>query len=151
MSIHNQEKKVKRVNEIITKRKCFDLLTNPLNQFFKEMYEDQSGEFVFGHLDLKGEQCSLPKISILTPLVYSSLECISTSPSDLFLLQPQCRKQGRNVQVWGWLQQQKPLPKISFLTLVVDWNFPFCFSSSPSLCCVPVHYSILSYFHLCFG
>ena len=88
MSIHNQEKKVERVYEIITKRKCFDLLTNSLNQFFKEMYEDQCEELiVFGHLDLTGEQCSLPKISILTPLVYSSLECISTSPSDLFLLQ----------------------------------------------------------------
>ena len=54
MSIRNQEKKVKRVYEIITKRKCDDLLTNCLNQFFKEICEDQSGEFVFGHLDLKG-------------------------------------------------------------------------------------------------
>ena len=52
MSIHNQEKKVKGGFEIITKRKCFDLLPNSLNSFFKEMYEDQSGEFVFGHLDL---------------------------------------------------------------------------------------------------
>ena len=27
---------------------CFDLQINYLNQFFKEMYEDQCGEFVFG-------------------------------------------------------------------------------------------------------
>lgn len=54
MSIHNQEKKVKRVYEIITKRKCDDLLTNCLNQFFKEIYEDQSGEFVFWTFGLKG-------------------------------------------------------------------------------------------------
>ena len=80
MSIHNQEKKVKRVYEIITKRKCDDLLTNCLNQFFKEICEDQSGEFVFGHLDLKGEQCSFLKISILTPLVYSSLNASQHLP-----------------------------------------------------------------------
>ena len=29
--------------------KSFDLKTNSLNQFFKEMYVDQSGEFVFGY------------------------------------------------------------------------------------------------------
>ena len=30
-----------RINKIITKRKIFDLLSNSLNQFFKEMYGDQ--------------------------------------------------------------------------------------------------------------
>ena len=35
--------------------KSFDQQTNSLNQFFKEMYEDQSGEFVFGYCGLKGE------------------------------------------------------------------------------------------------
>ena len=34
--------------------KSFDQQTNSLNQFFKEMYEDQSGEFVFGYCGLKG-------------------------------------------------------------------------------------------------
>ena len=29
--------------------KSFDLQTNSLNQFLKEMYVDQSGEFVFGY------------------------------------------------------------------------------------------------------
>ena len=33
-----------RINKMITKRKIFDLLSNSLNQFFKEMYGDQSGE-----------------------------------------------------------------------------------------------------------
>ena len=34
--------------------KSFDQQTNSLNQFFKEMYEDQTGEFVFGYCGLKG-------------------------------------------------------------------------------------------------
>ena len=29
--------------------KSFDLKPNSLNVFFKEMYRDQSGEFVFGY------------------------------------------------------------------------------------------------------
>ena len=33
--------------------KSFDLQTNSLNQFFKEMYVDQSGEFVFGYWGLR--------------------------------------------------------------------------------------------------
>ena len=32
----------------------FDLQINSHNQFFKEMYGDQSGELVFEYLDLKG-------------------------------------------------------------------------------------------------
>ena len=43
-----------RINEMITKRKIFDLLSNSLNLFFKKMYADQSGEFVCGYLGLKG-------------------------------------------------------------------------------------------------
>ena len=35
-------------------RKCFDLSWNSLNSFFKKMYRDQFGEFVFGYWDLKG-------------------------------------------------------------------------------------------------
>ena len=36
------------------KRKCFDLLSNFLNSFFKEIYRDQFGEFVCGYWGLKG-------------------------------------------------------------------------------------------------
>ena len=43
-----------RINKMITERKIFDMLSNSLNLFFKEMYGDQSGEFVCGYLGLKG-------------------------------------------------------------------------------------------------
>ena len=33
--------------------KSFDQQTNSLNRFFKEMYGDQSGEFVFGYWGLQ--------------------------------------------------------------------------------------------------
>ena len=36
------------------KKKCFDLLSNCLNYFFKEMYESQYGEFIYGYRGLKG-------------------------------------------------------------------------------------------------
>ena len=39
---------------MITWWENFDQETNSLNQFFKEMYGDQSGEFVFGYCGLKG-------------------------------------------------------------------------------------------------
>ena len=42
-----------RINKLITKRSIFDLLSNSLNQFFKEMYGDQSGEFVCRYWGLK--------------------------------------------------------------------------------------------------
>ena len=35
-------------------RKFFDLLSNSLNQFCKEMYRDQFGELVSGYWGLKG-------------------------------------------------------------------------------------------------
>ena len=38
-----------RISKMITKEKCFDLLSNSLNLFFKEMYEDQLREFVSGY------------------------------------------------------------------------------------------------------
>ena len=41
-------------NKMINRGKHFDLLTNSPNQFFKEMYGDQSGEFVCGFWGLKG-------------------------------------------------------------------------------------------------
>ena len=34
---------------MITKRKCFDLLSNSLNELFKEMYSDLFGEFKSGY------------------------------------------------------------------------------------------------------
>ena len=37
------------------KGKCLDLLSNSLNLFLKEMYRDQSGEFVCGYWGLKGQ------------------------------------------------------------------------------------------------
>ena len=36
------------------KSKYFDLLSNSVNSFFKEMYKDQFGEFVRGYRGLKG-------------------------------------------------------------------------------------------------
>ena len=43
-----------RVNKMITNKKCFDLLLNSLNYFFKEMHEDQFGEFICGYRGSKG-------------------------------------------------------------------------------------------------
>ena len=43
-----------RVHKMITKGKCFDLLSNPLNSLCKEMYRDQFGELVCGYWGLKG-------------------------------------------------------------------------------------------------
>ena len=45
---------IMRVDKMITKKKCFDLLSNSLNYFFKEMYEGQYGEFICGYWGLKG-------------------------------------------------------------------------------------------------
>ena len=39
---------------MILKRKIFDLLSNSLYSFLKEMYGDQFGEFVSGYRGLKG-------------------------------------------------------------------------------------------------
>ena len=38
---------------MITKGKCFDLLTNSLNLLLKETYGDQAGEFVCGSWGIK--------------------------------------------------------------------------------------------------
>ena len=35
--------------KMITKGKCFDLLSNSLNLFFNEMYRDQFGEIACGY------------------------------------------------------------------------------------------------------
>ena len=52
-----QKKQKKKLWELIKwspKRKCFVLLSNSLNSFFKEIYRDEFGEFVCGYWDLKG-------------------------------------------------------------------------------------------------
>ena len=41
-----------RINQMITKEKCLDLILNSLNLFIKEMYGDQFGEFVRGYWGL---------------------------------------------------------------------------------------------------
>ena len=44
-----------RINKMITKGKTlFDLLSDSLYSFCKEMYRDQFGEFVCGYWGLKG-------------------------------------------------------------------------------------------------
>ena len=54
-NIHTSSReKVMRINKIITKNKCLDLLSNSLNTFFKKMYRNQFGEFVCGYWGLKG-------------------------------------------------------------------------------------------------
>ena len=54
-----------RINKMITKRKCFDLLSDSLNSFFKEMYKDQLGEFVCGYWGLKGSLYQRMGIDVL--------------------------------------------------------------------------------------
>ena len=51
-SIHYPEKRYELWSP---KWNCFDLLSNSLNWFCKEMYVDQSGEFVCGSWGLKGQ------------------------------------------------------------------------------------------------
>jgi len=48
------KEEVMRINDMITKEKCFDLLFNCLNQFFKDMYKDQLREIVCGYLGWRG-------------------------------------------------------------------------------------------------
>ena len=45
----SSKEKVMAINKMITKGKCFDLLSSSLNEVFKEMYVDQSGESVCGY------------------------------------------------------------------------------------------------------
>ena len=47
--------KFRGTNKMITKeKKCFDLSSNSLNLFLKEMYGDQFGEFAHGYWGIKG-------------------------------------------------------------------------------------------------
>ena len=52
ISISSREN-VMRINKMITKKKCLDLLSNSLNWFFKKMYRDQFKEFVCGYWGFK--------------------------------------------------------------------------------------------------
>ena len=56
--IRNQEKRVGEFIKWSPKGKCFDLWTNSLNQFLKEMYRDQFGEFVRESWALKCKQAN---------------------------------------------------------------------------------------------
>ena len=56
ISIHCQEIRLWELIIWSPKRKDFDLLSNSLNSFIKEMYRDQFGEFVCGYSGLKGLQ-----------------------------------------------------------------------------------------------
>ena len=52
--IHCQEIRLWELIKWSPKRKCFDLSSNSLNTFFKEIYRDQLGELVSGYWGLKG-------------------------------------------------------------------------------------------------
>ena len=54
ISTHCQEIRLRELIKCSPKRKYFDLLSNSLNAFFKEMYGDQFGEFVCGYWGVKG-------------------------------------------------------------------------------------------------
>ena len=54
-NIHTSSReKVMRINKMITKKKCLDLLSNSLNTVFKKMYRNQFGEIVCGYWGSKG-------------------------------------------------------------------------------------------------
>ena len=55
ISIHDHEKWLGELIKSSPQGKCFDLLTNSLNEFCKEKYRDQLGEFVCGSWSLKGK------------------------------------------------------------------------------------------------
>ena len=48
----SSKEKVMRINKMITKRKCLDLLSNSLNTFFKKMYRDQFGKLIL-YVDIR--------------------------------------------------------------------------------------------------
>ena len=54
ISVHCQEIRLWELIKWSPKRKCFDLLSNSLNSFFKEIYRGQFGEFVYGYWGFKG-------------------------------------------------------------------------------------------------
>ena len=66
-----------RINKMIKKNKIFDLLPNSLNQFFKEMYGDQFGEFVCGYWDFEGnilkEMCTNETLTLMCTTIFPSV------------------------------------------------------------------------------
>ena len=54
ISLYNLEKMLWELKKWSPDGKSFHLKPNSLNVFFKEMYRDQSGEFVFGYWGLQG-------------------------------------------------------------------------------------------------
>ena len=54
ISIHHQEKNVRRIDKIITKGKMLSSLIKFFQVILKEIYRDQFGEFVCGYWCLKG-------------------------------------------------------------------------------------------------
>ena len=71
-SVSSREEVMKICEMITIKGKYFELLSNSLNSFFKEMYEDQFGEFVCGYFGLKGLKF-LPNDNISTLLTMVNL------------------------------------------------------------------------------
>ena len=63
ISIQCQEIRLWELTKWSSKRKCFDLLSNPLNLSMKEMYGDQFGEFVCGYWGFKGLRCFTTKMN----------------------------------------------------------------------------------------
>ena len=61
--------------------KSFDLQTNSLNQFLKEMYVDQSGEFVFGYWGFRTEYFTLIRYFKKGPLEPGYVACKVTEVS----------------------------------------------------------------------
>ena len=41
--------RLRKISEALPNGKSLDIKTNSLNKFFKEMYGDQCGEFIFGY------------------------------------------------------------------------------------------------------
>ena len=66
ISIHYHEVRLWELRKWSPKRKYFDLLSNSLNSFFKEMYRDQFGEFVWEYWGLKGSfsGCSIKNLKL---------------------------------------------------------------------------------------
>ena len=57
-----------KIDKMITKRKCFDLLSNSLNELFREMYSDLFGEFESGYWGFKKCECFVTAHSYLQQL-----------------------------------------------------------------------------------
>ena len=74
ISIPFQEIRLWEIMKWSLKRKCFDLLWNSLNWFFKEMYTDQFGEICMCTLGLKGWKYSI--IIYLSGKLCFNLNCL---------------------------------------------------------------------------